>query len=550
MTAELILVIGGTRSGKSMVAERLAAEPGDTVTYVATGTVTDPEMDHRVAAHRARRPSTWTTVETADVAAAIAEASGTVLVDSVGTWVQARMDAEDLWEDGDLDGIVSEAGSWADGAAGRVVVVAEQVGGGVVATGRGTRRWIDTVGALTQTLSAVADRVVLVVAGRMVDLPAAPVDPAVGPEAAEPGPDGVVPPHSDVVAPHSDNAVAGAGVGASAGERMLAAHGDTMVPAGALDFAVNVWGDRPPAHIRRALGDAAVGRYPNLDETRDVVAGHTGLTRDHVVLLAGAAEAFWLVPHALRPTHAAIVHPTFTAPEAALRACDVRITRVPRDAANGWALRPDRVPDDADLVVLGNPNNPTGTLDEPSAIVSLCRPGRIVLVDEAFMDFVTDNRSSLTGRVDMPGLVVVRSVTKLWAVPGVRAGWLVADPSIAERLRAHQQPWPVSTAALGVISASLSEESWRLDTAAGIARRRTAMVRRLERIPGVTVHDGAANFVLVEVDGGPAVHRALLARGIAVRPSTFPLLPPRCLRVAVRDAAATEQLAQTLEEIL
>ena len=76
------------------------------------------------------------------------------------------------------------------------------------------------------------------------------------------------------------------------------------------------------------------------------------------------------------------------------------------------------------------------------------------------------------------------------------------------------------------------------------------MVRRLERIPGVTVHDGAANFVLVEVDGGPAVHRALLARGIAVRPSTFPLLPPRCLRVAVRDAAATEQLAKTLEEIL
>ena len=540
MTGELILVVGGTRSGKSAVAEQLAAEPGDAVTYVATGTVTDPEMDRRVAAHRARRPSSWTTVETADVAGVVAEAVGTVLVDSVGTWVQAGMDADDLWEAGDLDGFAESAVSWRDGASGRLVVVAEQVGGGVVATGRGTRRWVDTVGAVSQALSAVADRVVLVVAGRMVDLPPAP--------AIESSPrDGVSPPPS--VAPLSDNEE-GRDAAPSNGERMLAAHGDTMVPDGALDFAVNVWGDRPPAHIRRALGDAAVGRYPNLDETRDVVAAHTGLTRDHVVLLAGAAEAFWLVPHALRPRHAAIVHPTFTAPEAALRACDVRITRVPRDAANGWTLRPDRVPDDADLVVVGNPNNPTGTLDEPGRIVELCRPGRTVLVDEAFMDFVTDNRSSLTGRVDMPGLVVVRSVTKLWAVPGVRAGWLVAAPAIAERLRAHQQPWPVSTAALGVISASLAEESWRLDTAAGIARRRTAMVRRLERIHGVTVHDGAANFVLIEVDGGPAVHRALLARGIAVRPSTFPLLPPRCLRIAVRDAAATEQLAQALEEVL
>ncbi|CAN5306162.1 hypothetical protein BH23ACT9_BH23ACT9_06930 [soil metagenome] len=526
-----ILVTGGTRSGKSAVAESLLPVASDPpVTYIATAEVDgDPEMERRIDQHRRRRPDGWVTVETADVAGAIRLAPGSVLVDSVGLWVAREMTAGDLWEEGDLNGLPDEAARWFEDPDRTVVVVAEQVGGAVVATDGGTRRWVDAVGEVTAALSARADRVLLVVAGRAVELP--------GPAAVQPAaartPEGPVP-----------EATGGES------ERLLGRHGDTMVPAGAIDMAVNVLDQRPPAHIRRALAAVDTGAYPDPGPALTAVAALTGLTVDHVLLLPGAAEAFWLLPHALRPRHAAVVHPSFTAPEAALRACDVPVTRVPRDAADGWALRPDRVPDDVDMVVIGNPNNPTGTLDNPAVIASVCRPGRVVVVDEAFMDFVVDGHSSLAGRVDLPGLVVIRSVTKMWSVPGLRAGWLVAAPELAARLRRHQQPWPVSTAAIAFIAAAADDETWRTDTADGVARRRRAMVSRLQRIAGVTVHDGAANFVLIEVAAGTVVQRGLLARGVAVRPSKFPLLPPRVLRVTVHDAPAVEALATAMETIL
>ncbi len=96
---------------------------------------------------------------------------------------------------------------------------------------------------------------------------------------------------------------------------------------------------------------------------------------------------------------------------------------------DGWALHPDEVPADADLVIVGNPNNPTGTLDDPDRVAALCRPGRVTVVDEAFVDFVADPTASSASRRDLPGLVVVRSVTKLWGWPGSAPGTSSRPPA-------------------------------------------------------------------------------------------------------------------------
>ena len=177
----LVLVLGGRRSGKSAVAERLAAEPGEPVTYLAPLTVTDDEMAARVAAHRARRPAAWRTVETRNPAAALVEAGGTVLLDSLGTWV-----AEALWAGGLLDvaaspdaphrlaALQAEVEAFADVAAarpGRTVVVAEEAGWGPVAPEAATRRWLDALGDAAQACARRASRAVLVVAGRELELP-------------------------------------------------------------------------------------------------------------------------------------------------------------------------------------------------------------------------------------------------------------------------------------------------------------------------------------------------------------------------------------------
>lgn len=173
----LTLVHGARRSGKSAYAERLALGSQAPVTVLAPLTVTDDEMRVRVAAHRARRPAAWRTVERLDVAAALAEVDPhhTVLLDSLGTWV-----AERLWRDGALDGdaatpdLRGEAAALAEAAtarAGLTVVVCEEAGWGPVPPDAGTRAWLDALGDAAQALSARADRAVLIVAGRALELP-------------------------------------------------------------------------------------------------------------------------------------------------------------------------------------------------------------------------------------------------------------------------------------------------------------------------------------------------------------------------------------------
>lgn len=175
----LTLVLGPRRSGKSAVAEQLAGAAGGAVIYVAPLTPTDAEMQARVAAHRARRPESWTTVETMDIAAAVAQAppGQPVLVDSLGTWL-----AELLWRAGALEGgtgpdpapILEQARALTEHAAardGEVVVVAEEAGWGPVPPSPATRRWLDLLGDCSQLLARHADRALLVVAGRILELP-------------------------------------------------------------------------------------------------------------------------------------------------------------------------------------------------------------------------------------------------------------------------------------------------------------------------------------------------------------------------------------------
>ena len=161
----ITLVLGGTRSGKSEVAESLLPATGP-VTYVATGQVTDPDMERRIDIHRARRPGGWTTVEAGpDLVAALDQAGGPVLVDSLGTWVAAHDDLAP-----DIAGLVAALRARAARAVGATVVVSEEVGLGVHPPTEVGRRFADALGALNREVAGVADRVLLVVAGRVLPL--------------------------------------------------------------------------------------------------------------------------------------------------------------------------------------------------------------------------------------------------------------------------------------------------------------------------------------------------------------------------------------------
>jgi histidinol-phosphate/aromatic aminotransferase/cobyric acid decarboxylase-like protein/adenosyl cobinamide kinase/adenosyl cobinamide phosphate guanylyltransferase len=581
----LVLVVGGVRSGKSEVAERLAAAAGAPVCYLATGSSAgDPEMAERIARHRHRRPASWRTVESDDPASAVVAEGESLLVDGVAPWLARLMREGGLWTDeavaplgaegrASLERAVAAVRAFAQAAAARpgvTLVVAEESGLGLVPHGAGPRRYLDLAGEALQELARHAERVLLVVVGRTIDLGrTADVSRAADPvQATEPA--GAVEPGgpADVSGPADLGSTAGpdgtaslhGAVGVLDRGRVpaeLRLHGDTMVTGGQLDFAVNVVPGGPPGWLRDELA-AALDRAHAYPDERDAVAAlaeRHGRAPGEVLLTNGSAEAFWLLAGALRPARAAVVHPSFTEPEAALRAAGHRVDRVFRDQGH-FALDASTVPADADLVALGNPNNPTGTLDPAELVATLARPGRLVVVDEAFMELVPGEPESLAARRDLPGLVVVRSLTKAWALAGVRAGYLLAPAEIVASLRAVRQPWSVNGPACAALAAWARRSlACGGAEAAAIARRvaaaRAELTAALAALPQVRVWPSAVNFLLIQVADGPAVRAGLGRRGIAVRPAhTFPGLTPDHLRLAVREPPDNRRLAEALGELL
>lgn len=177
-----ILVLGGVRSGKSRLAERIAAR-FDRVVYVAPGPVPDAhdaEWAARVATHQAQRPASWQTVETGDVPAAIRSADAPcVLVDCLGTWVTRVLDDTGAWDDRlraetELARATAELADAVAHTPSTVVLVSNEVGWGVVPAHASGRLFRDALGRLNQAMAEVADQVLLVVAGRVLDLTDAP----------------------------------------------------------------------------------------------------------------------------------------------------------------------------------------------------------------------------------------------------------------------------------------------------------------------------------------------------------------------------------------
>jgi histidinol-phosphate aminotransferase len=324
-------------------------------------------------------------------------------------------------------------------------------------------------------------------------------------------------------------------------------HGDRQVPAGTIDLAVNVL--RPtPEWLRERLSTVDLTAYPDPIPALDAVAARHGVTPQDCLLVNGAAEAFWMFAQALRPRLAVCVHPSFTAPEAALRSAGVRVERVLRDPAAGFALDPRSVPERADLVVLGRPDNPTGRVEDLEVMEALTRPDRVIVVDEAFADFRPD-ASGVYG-AGLPGVVCVRSLTKLWGLAGLRAGYLLAEPDLARRLDEVRQPWPVNALAVVATTLLCPAEDERRDRADRLAAARRDLLDELEPLP-VQVWPSPANYLLVR-SGLTDLRPRLLDRGIAVRRGeTFPGLDASFVRITVDpDAEARAALVSGLRDAL
>ncbi|GLX97938.1 aminotransferase [Herbidospora sp. NBRC 101105] len=313
---------------------------------------------------------------------------------------------------------------------------------------------------------------------------------------------------------------------------------------------MNVRQGMPPEWLREILisSMSEISAYPNAERATRIVAEHHGRNPDEVLLTVGAAEAFTLLARVCATAKPVVVHPQFTEPEAALRAVGLVPDRVV--LPEPFVLDASLVPDEADLVMIGNPTNPTSVLHPAATIAKLAREWRYLVVDEAFADCVPGEPESLAS-VRLPGLVVVRSLTKTWGLAGLRIGYVIGPPELVAAMREAQPLWAVSTPALAAAEACVSPraQAEAARWAEEMAGRRQVLADGLTALGGYVVPEARGSFVCVRLPHALRLRTLLREKGFAVRRAdTFPGLGPEWLRVAVRDDETTAAFLAALKE--
>ncbi|MBE9126169.1 aminotransferase class I/II-fold pyridoxal phosphate-dependent enzyme, partial [Coleofasciculus sp. LEGE 07081] len=206
-------------------------------------------------------------------------------------------------------------------------------------------------------------------------------------------------------------------------------------------------------------------------------------------------------------------------------------------------------------LLLNNPHNPTGQLFERESILPLLEQFALVVVDEAFMDFLPpDQQQSLIPWVqDYPNLVILRSLTKFYSLPGLRLGYCVAHPDRLQRWQQWRDPWPVNVLAAAAGIAVVQDRDFQQQTWDWLPKARSQLFQGLTSLPGLQPYPSAANFLLVYSEQSCSRLQENLLQGsrILIRDClSFPELGDKYFRVAVRTLADNQRLLDALNAVL
>ena len=335
-----------------------------------------------------------------------------------------------------------------------------------------------------------------------------------------------------------------------------------------LDFSANINPYGPSRAVLQGLAQslADVRHYPDPDcgLLRQAIAGHLGVPFDQVLAGNGASELIYLLARVFGWRRALIIQPTFSEYAAAVMAAGGEIREVTTQASDGFVPCLTAVASalpGCDVLFWCQPNNPTGQLLEPAVLAVLAdmtrQQGVSLVVDEAFLDFVPERAaySALAILPHHPGLMVLYSLTKILAIPGLRLGALIAAPAILRRLQAARDPWSVNTLAQVAGVLGLQERAHLGECVVRVGRDREELRKALAGLPGLKALPGRANFLLVDIGesgySSAELVDAMGQRGILVRDcGNFPGLEQGYIRVAVRTGEENARLVDALAGVL
>jgi len=319
-----------------------------------------------------------------------------------------------------------------------------------------------------------------------------------------------------------------------------------------LDGNENPYGPSP--RVLEALGSFdSYHRYPDPQQRRlrDALAAYVGGGPECIVAGAGSDELIDLLLRAVvAPGEAVIIcPPTFGMYAFSTRVAGGRVIEVPR--RDGFSLDIDAVraeAAEAKAIFLPSPNNPTGNPLSRDELDALLGTGLLVVVDEAYVEFAEDSFASLVP--ERENLVVLRTFSKWAGLAGLRAGYGIMPPTLAEVLMHMKPPYTPNIAAEVAMLASLEDREPLMEKVRVIVEERERMRRMLDALEFVEVYPSQANFLLCRLDGreGRDVRDSLAQRGLFVRYFDTPRLRD-CVRISVGLPQHSDRLVEALREI-
>lgn len=327
------------------------------------------------------------------------------------------------------------------------------------------------------------------------------------------------------------------------------------------DFSANINPLGPPEWLRSLISAQLIGiaHYPDPDCTviTRAFCERWNVSPDEVLFGNGSTEILYLIPRAFGKKQAVVAAPAYADYALACKLAEIPVKKFILREEEGFALNIAALEDfigTDDLVFIGRPNNPTGLCPAAQDLRRLaCRhPETLFIIDEAFADFVDDSERLVSERP--ANVICLGSLTKFYAIPGLRLGFACARSGLIAPLRELMPPWSVNSLAQAVGEAALDDRDYEERSRRYVITQRNGLKARLEKIPGLFVYPGEANFLLVRIDRSDLdaefLAGQLLQKGIAIRIcNNFDGLDHRFFRIAVRTEEENEQLCDELGKI-
>lgn len=334
-----------------------------------------------------------------------------------------------------------------------------------------------------------------------------------------------------------------------------------------LDFSANINPFGLSATVRQAI-EKEIPRLvhypdPSARALKQAIAEHYDVPLSGIVLGNGGAELFYVLFHSVRPERVLLPVPSFSEYERAAISAGAEIKYFPLREEDGFHLDEQALCEQmtvGDCLILGSPNNPTGQRVERKKLEAVLKEARrknvLVIIDESFMDFCVD-AADYTARhlaADYGSLVVVQSLTKFFAIPGLRLGFAVAPQTLAERMDASKDPWNTNLLAQAAGVAALADSAFQEQTFAWLENERDFMFRSLNALEGIKAYPPTVNFILLRLapswEGASAFCARMREEGILLRDcSNYPGLDDTFVRVAVRKREDNERLMEAFRRI-